>query len=347
MADENNFELFFDLIPDLACIVSKDGYFKKINRAWETTLGYTQEEVLSTPMLDFIHPDDLQRTCAEIARQGPGYRTSHFVNRYRCKNGSYRIFNWRTTFPRDDSTRFGVATDITDQRLAEESLRESEERFRIMADSCPLIIWVTDAEGRNRLTNRMYREFFGDSRDNTDFEGWRSLIHPEDYDAYVREFLAAVKERTPFRAEARVRRSDGEWRWIVSDAEPRLSLSGDFLGHAGVCIDITDRKQSERILQRAKEAAEAANRSKSEFLANMSHEIRTPMNGVIGMTDLALDTELTNEQRELSGRRQIVGRFPSADSERHSRLLQDRSRKAGNSKRSNSTCAKPWRLSRK
>ncbi len=297
MADQSDFELFFDLIPDLACIVSKDGYFKRINRAWETTLGYTREEVLSTPMLDLIHPDDLETTRAEIARQGPQYRTKHFVNRYRCKNGTYRILNWRTTFTRDESTRFGVATDITDQRLAEESLRESEERFRIMADNCPLIIWVTDAEGRNRMTNRMYREFFGDSRDNLDSEGWRTLIHPDDYDAYARGFLVAVKERKPFRAEARVRRSDGEWRWIVSDAEPRLSLSGDYLGHAGVCVDITDRKQSEEILQRAKEAAEAANRSKSEFLANMSHEIRTPMNGVIGLTDLALDTELTSEQR--------------------------------------------------
>ncbi len=297
MAEQNDFELFFDLIPDLACVVSKDGYFKRINRAWETTLGYTREEVLATPMLEFVHPDDLETTFAEIARQGPQYRTKHFVNRYRCKNGSYRILNWRTTFTRDESTRFGVATDITDQRLAENSLRESEERFRIMADSCPLIIWVTDAEGRNRLTNRMYREFFGDSRENTDCEAWRTLIHPEDYDAYVHGFRTAVKERTPFRGEARVRRSDGEWRWIVSDAEPRLSLSGDFLGHAGVCVDITDHKHSEEILQRAKEAAEAANRSKSEFLANMSHEIRTPMNGVIGLTDLALDTELTSEQR--------------------------------------------------
>jgi len=91
--DQSDFELFFDLIPDLACIVSRDGYFKKVNRAWETTLGYTRDEVLSTPMLDLIHPDDLARTLAEIAKQGPHYRTSQFVNRYRAKNGSYRIFN--------------------------------------------------------------------------------------------------------------------------------------------------------------------------------------------------------------------------------------------------------------
>jgi PAS domain S-box-containing protein len=175
----SDFELFFNLIPDLACIVSTDGYFKKVNAAWETTLGYTHEEVMRTPMLEFIHPDDLEPTLAEVAKQSRQYRTKHFVNRYRCKDGSYRIFDWTTTFNRDDSTRFGVAKDITEQRQSEQSLRESEER-----------------------------------------------------------------------------------------------------------------------LQRAKEAAEGANRSKGEFLANMSHEIRTPMNGVIGLTDLALGTELSAEQRE-------------------------------------------------
>ena len=168
---QRDFDLFFNLIPDLACIVSTDGYFKKVNTAWETTLGYTREEVLATPMLDFVHPEDLERTLNEIGKQCREYRTKNFVNRYRCKDGSYRLFEWRSTFNRDDSTRFGVAKDITDQRLWEEALKK------------------------------------------------------------------------------------------------------------------------------AKEAAEAASRSKSEFLANMSHEIRTPMNGVLGLTELALDTKLTSEQR--------------------------------------------------
>jgi two-component system, sensor histidine kinase and response regulator len=138
---QRDFERFFNLIPDLACIVSTDGYFKKVNPVWETTLGYTQEEVLRTPMVEFIHPDDLKSTVNEAAKQSREHRTKHFVNRYRCKNGSYRLFDWTTTFNRDDSTRFGVARDITEQRLSEESLRKSEEALQKAKDV---------AEGANR-----------------------------------------------------------------------------------------------------------------------------------------------------------------------------------------------------
>jgi two-component system, sensor histidine kinase and response regulator len=298
---ERDFELFFNLIPDLACIAHQDGYFKRVNPAWEKTLGYTPEEVLSRPFVEFVHPDDAVSTMEEAGRQSRIYRTRHFINRYRAKDGSYRLLEWTTTFNRDEVTRFGVARDITAQRKWEESLRESEERFRIMADSCPTIIWVTGPDGEIRLTNRTCREFFGPEFEHADFPAASSLIHPEDRDGYVGRFHEAVQGRTSFRGEARVRRADGEWRWIASYAEPRRGASGEFLGHVGISPDFTERKEAEDALHDAKLAAEAANRAKGEFLANMSHEIRTPMNAVIGLTDLALGTELNAEQRSYLG----------------------------------------------
>src|SRR5436190_21923304 len=128
---ERDFELFFNLITDLAVIAHKDGYFKKVNPSWAKTLGYTAEEVTSVPFIEFVHPDDRVRTLDEAKRQSTDYRTRKFVNRYRAKDGTYRTFEWTTTFNRDEDTRFGVAHDITDQLEWENSLRRATEAAEV------------------------------------------------------------------------------------------------------------------------------------------------------------------------------------------------------------------------
>ncbi len=144
-----------------------------------------------------------------------------------------------------------AAEEVTEAKRVEAALRESEERFRTMADGCPAIIWVSDAEGKNRFVNRTYREFFGVTYEEVEGYGWRPLVHPDDEPEYVAALVRGIRERAPFRAEARVRRADGEWRWISSYGEPRFSASGEFLGHAGISPDITERKEAERALTEA------------------------------------------------------------------------------------------------
>ena len=143
--------------------------------------------------------------------------------------------------------------DISERKRAEEALRESEERFRTMADGCPAMMWVTDADGGNRYVNRICREFFGTTCEDVAEDKWQPLFHPDDAPNYVRAFQRALQERAPFRTEARVRRADGEWRWIASYAEPRFSPSGEFLGHVGISPDITERKQAEEALESSEE----------------------------------------------------------------------------------------------
>jgi len=115
---------------------------------------------------------------------------------------------------------------------AETALRESEERFRTMADSSPLLVWVLDPQGRSLFANRACREFFGDVAQDLGPEGWRAYLHPDDADGYTGEVLAALAERRPFSVMARVRRSDGAWRWIQSIGAPRFAEDGRFLGAA-------------------------------------------------------------------------------------------------------------------
>ena len=143
--------------------------------------------------------------------------------------------------------------DITERKRVQEALCESEERFRIMADGCPEVMWVTDAEGGSQFINRAHREFCGTPVEHLEGDKWQLLFHPDDAPEYVGAFQRAVREHAPFRGEARLRRADGEWRWVSTHAAPRFSQSGEFLGHVGLCPDITERKQAEQALRSSEE----------------------------------------------------------------------------------------------
>jgi PAS domain S-box-containing protein len=117
---------FFELSLDLLCIAGADGYFRQLNPAWETTLGHSIEELLSKPFIDFVHPDDRERTSAEAARLAEGELTVSFENRYRCKDGSFKWLLW-TAAPGERHDRiFAVARDITDRKRAERELEQAK-----------------------------------------------------------------------------------------------------------------------------------------------------------------------------------------------------------------------------
>ncbi|MFO7612897.1 MAG: PAS domain S-box protein [Clostridia bacterium] len=149
-----------------------------------------------------------------------------------------------------------VSYDITERKLTEKALQESEQRFRIMADGTPIMIWVTDARGNNEFINKAYRRFFGVNSGQVRDQKWHPLIHPDNRESYVASFKQALKDQNPFHAEACVRDVNGEWRWIESYGLPRFSSDGKFCGMVGSSPDITDRKRAEENLRRLNEQLE-------------------------------------------------------------------------------------------
>jgi PAS domain S-box-containing protein len=135
--------------------------------------------------------------------------------------------------------------DLTDAALSHSRLRESEARFRVMADSLPMMVWVTNEQADLEFVNRTYQEFFGFRGEVPGGGEWRGLVHPEDAEDHLQLFLACHREERPFHAEVRVRRADGAWRWVESRAWPRFSPDGRFLGMVGASADIEARKQAE------------------------------------------------------------------------------------------------------
>lgn len=160
---EDEFERFFNLNPDLCCIASTDAKFLKINSIWETTLGYAQEELISTSFLDFVHPDDIKNTIREVERQSRGEKVINFQNRYRCKDGSYKWMDWNS-IPSSGAKPilYAIARDITKQKQIELELIESENRFKSMFEKHNAIMILIDPQSGSIIdANKAATKFYG------------------------------------------------------------------------------------------------------------------------------------------------------------------------------------------
>src|SRR6195256_1379315 len=181
----------------------------------------------------------------------------------------------------------------------EKKLAFERNLLRTVVDNIPDSIFAKDSEGRYLLANKAFAKLHG-------LESPEPLLGKSAFDLFPKERAAALhaadlevmRAAKSFEGERSVADAEGNVHWILMSKVPLTNHRNEIVGIVGVNRDITQGKRSEAELRQAKEAAEAANRAKSEFLANMSHEIRTPMNGIIGMTELALETELTPEQQE-------------------------------------------------
>jgi PAS domain S-box-containing protein len=419
---EEERDRLFNLSVDMQCVVSFDGFFKQLNAAWQQTLGWSQEQLLSKPFLVYVHPDDWHTTHRIFEQLVQGQTVLGFENRYRCQDKAYRWLAWNAYPLLEQEKIYAIVRDITERKQNEEALRDAHERLLTILDSLESLVYVADMQTYELLyVNKYGRNTFGPLKNGqvcwktlryelnqpcancsndqlltsvgepagvytsevqdkstnkwylthdraihwvdgrlvrlqiaTDIterkrveealkineHRYRAIIQDQTElicrylpdgrlsfvnEAYCRYFKKTEAELighhfTPFsfddmqdviremmenlsqdkrvvEMEHRVV-VDGEQRWQHWIGRAMFDADEKLVEYQAVGRDITERKQTEAELLRAKEAAEAATRAKSAFLANMSHEIRTPMNGVVGMTELLLNTELSPTQRE-------------------------------------------------
>lgn len=259
---EQMFREVFEYAPFGMSIASLDGRFVRVNPALCKIFDYSQSELTAlSSWAELVHPDDrenaLNRMKCLVNSGDFSFNTEH-----RCINrhGSVVWVNIRASLVfSSGQPQFVVAhiEDITERKRSEEALRESESRFRTMADTCPSMMWVTDASGDLKFVNQASKEFFGVPFEAVEGDKWRMRFHPDDGGAYVSAFQQAVQKRSIFSFEARALRADGTWRWVASHAAPRFAEDGTYLGHVGTSPDIDSRKRAEQHIRKSHDFAQA------------------------------------------------------------------------------------------
>jgi PAS domain S-box-containing protein len=209
-----------------------------------------------------IHPGDREPTVRQFldALKGRDEDYSATYRIVRPSDGQTRWIDVIAKIERDSDGRalrlVGAHIDITERMLAQEKLRESEERFRLIADSAPVPIWVTKLDRTRSFANQAYVDFVGLPFEQAIAFDWRKVLHPDDVQRVVQESVAGEASLKPFVLEARYRNARGEWRWLRSESQPRWDPTGKHIGFIGVAHDITASKQAEIDLRRLNETLE-------------------------------------------------------------------------------------------
>jgi len=199
----------------------------------------------------------------------------------------------------------GVSFDVTERKLSEQALLESEMRFRTVADAAPVLIWMAGPDKLCTFFNKGWLDFTGRKLEQELGNGWAEGVHREDFDRCLNIYKNSFDARQPFTMEYRLRRNDGEYRWVLDSGTPRFSDDGAFLGYIGSCIDIAERKQAELNHQRQNMELARVGRVAlmGELAASLAHEVNNPIGAMVANASAAqrliaagkLETEELNE----------------------------------------------------
>ena len=266
---ESTLEKLFDLSLDMLCVANTDGYFQLVNAAFETTLGYSLQELLDTPYLEFVHPDDKTATLEAAQQLQAGEPLICFENRYRCKDGAYKWLEWTCTPVTDGGLLYAVARDISAHNALQQALSSQHELLDNILTNVPASIFWKD---RNSVYLGVNNRFARDTgcRDpqeiigKTDYELAWTREQADDYRACDREVMD--NNKAMLNIEESQRQADGKEIHLLTSKVPLLDAAGHVSGMLGIYVDISKLKQAENTLRKSEARLQTLFDSAAEFI---------------------------------------------------------------------------------
>lgn len=275
--------LIIETIPQGIWRTNPDGSADYFSKQFYRLVGYQPEEFLGWGWSEVIHDDDRQRVIKEWDRCRQEKIPVSIDFRIKMKDGNYRWF-LSLGNPLFDSNGviqkyYGTWTDIHEEKLIQELLKENEEKFKTITNAMPQMVWSTLPDGFHDYYNQRWYEFTGVPVGSTDGEGWNDMFHPEDQERAWNNWRHSLETGEPYQIEYRLKHYSGVYRWTLGRALPLRNSSGKIIRWMGTCTDIHDQKELQGSLENAVS-------SRDEFLSIASHELKTPL------TSLKLQTQV-------------------------------------------------------
>jgi len=298
---------FFDITSDLMCIVTTEGKYISVNKAFKKELGYSREEMFAGQVRQFMHPDDIPGMLVVLEQLAQGKTIFNYENRYRKKDGEYVWINWQSTANLTEGLLYATGRNVTEQRRERELIQQTNqtlEKYQAALDRIALVS-AFDTEGKLIFANQNYYQTSGYLPEellgtNVEFIFAKT---PENENIRQQSREAIIKDKV-WRGETCNQAKDGSIFWVDNIA---MVFENDVKWGRYIFIvgyDITERKVGETLrnqnalLQKERDIAEHNTKMKEQFLSNMSHEIRTPLNAIIGTGNLLLKSSNLNEKQK-------------------------------------------------
>jgi PAS domain S-box-containing protein len=255
-----------------------DGIITSWNKGAEKTFGYAADEVVGRPITILIPPERHAEETAILEKLKRGEHIEHYVTTRIRKDGTPLVISLSISPIKASTGKIigasKIARDITERQHAAEALQQNERLFRTLADSAPVMVWLSGTDKLCTFFNKRWLDFTGRTMEQELGNGWATGVHPDDLERCLDIYTSAFDHRNEFEMEYRLRRGDGQYRWVLDHGVPLLDLDEAFTGYIGSCIDITARKEAEEALRVAEEQLRLVTDNMAAAVTRCSRDLR-------------------------------------------------------------------------